>query len=262
MIPAHETNDSEMFEVPHFLRDRLFIPEIQLILMSGTHPVFFAKDQEDYIWGLGTLFLLQWHERQFAITAKHVIENQQADFSHLRIIIQGNEAALPISGASIPSHPRHSQREEIEDLVVFHVPKDPYLADCKVEWDTWRMPEFWKPASQLQVGQQIFTVGYPFNENRFDYENNKINLAPMLVVGKLSADSLGDDLYCIDCEPFPVDDLNGFSGAPVFARFEGLFYYVGMVIRGGAEARKIHFMDATYVTFALNEVYKKLTENS
>ncbi|GAB2527170.1 trypsin-like serine peptidase [Microbulbifer agarilyticus] len=246
-----------MKNVPHFEREELLISEIHDALVTGTLPVFFSENPEDYIWGKGSLFLCQWGDYQFAITAKHVIENQNADYKKLRILFPGYKVALPVLRATTPNYPNHECREEVEDIFVWQVDNDPDLDGEELEWHAWRMNQFWMPASKLEMGQQLFAVGYPFIDERYDYENNKINVPPLVSIGKLSSDSIGKDIYTIDCDEFEVD-LNGISGGPVFARFDGLFHYVGLIIRAGKKARKIHFVDATYVTFVLNEATNQL----
>lgn len=246
-----------MKNVPHYERDELLIAEIYEALVTGTLPVFFAESSEGYLWGKGTLFMVQWGAHQFAVTAKHVIENQQANWKHLRILIPGYKVALPLSTASTPSHPNHECKEDVEDIFVFHIEKDPDLDGEHLVWYTWRMKELWMSASKLEVGQQIFAVGYPFIDDRYDYDGNKVKTPPLIAVGKLSPDSIGADIYTIECEEFDMD-LNGISGGPVFARFSGIFHYVGIIIRAGQKARKIHFVDASYVTFISNEIESKL----
>lgn len=246
-----------MNNVPHYERDEISYAEIYEALVTGCHPVFFQENEDDFIWGLGTLFLVQWGEYQFAITAKHVIENLKANYKHLRIFIPGYQVALPIIGASIPSFPRHEEKQCMEDLFIFHIEKDPDLDGNELTWYAWRMEDFWSPSSKLEEGQQIFAVGYPSTDNRFDYDNQKISTPPLVAVGKLSSNSIGKDIYTIDCEEFECD-LNGISGGPVFARFNGLFHYVGMIVRAGSTARKIHFIDSSHITFAIKEVARKL----
>lgn len=240
---------------PHYSRDDLFIDEIYSALVTGARPVFFQETEGDFIWGKGTLFLVQWGKRQFAVTAKHVIDNQRANPQHLRILIPGYKVALPLTGASTSNHPNHECREDVEDIFVWHVDREPDFGGEELVWHTWRMKEFWMPASKLEPGQQIFAVGYPFVDHRYDYEAMKLNTPPLIAIGKLSRDQLGDDVYTIDCEEFTCD-LNGISGGPVFARFEGFFFYVGIIIRAGRAAKKIHFVDAAYVTFILDQIEK------
>jgi hypothetical protein len=246
-----------MKNLPHYERDELYIAEIYEAIVTGALPVFFAEKTDSYLWGGGTLFMVQWGEHQFAITAKHVIENQQADWRHLRILIPGYNVALPLTTATVPNHPNHDCKDDVEDIFVFHIEKEPDLDGEELAWYTWRMKEFWMPASNLAVGQQIFAVGYPFIDERYDYDANKVKIPPLVVIGKLSPSSIGNDIFTIDCEEFEMD-LNGISGGPVFARCSGFFHYVGMIIRAGQKSKKIHFVDASYVTFIFNEIESKL----
>jgi len=248
-----------MENVPHYLRDEISLAEIHLILVTGTRPVWFQKTEDDFPWGCGTLFIAQWGEHQFAITAKHVIENLGAKYQHLRISFPGFNIALPVKGTSTFSIPLHEFREEIEDIVVYQIDKDFDSQGHHLVWEAWRMTEMWMPATMLKKGQQIFAVGFPVNVDRFNYDQDTFYAPPLVAIGMLSEQSIGEGIYTIDCAEFEKEtDLNGFSGGPVFARFEGIFFYVGMVTRAGAIARKIHFIDASFITFVLNEMSKKL----
>ncbi|WP_020405910.1 hypothetical protein [Hahella ganghwensis] len=240
---------------PHNSRYELSINEIYTALVTGTRPVFFQETEGDFIWGIGTLFLAQWGGKQFAITAKHVIDNQGVNPQHLRIFIPGYKVALPLVGASTSNHPNHECREEVEDIFVWQIDKEPDFGGEELSWHTWRMKEFWMPANILKTGQQIFAVGYPDVDNRYDYEAMKLETPPLIAIGKLSSDQLGNDVYTIDCDDFTCD-LNGISGGPVFARFDGYFFYVGMIVRAGRIAQKIHFVDAIYVTLLLDQIEK------
>ena len=244
-----------MNKIPHFLRNTVSVGEIYDALVTGTRPVYFQTTEDDFIWGAGTLFIAQWNNHQFAITANHVIKNLNADPKTLRIIIPGYDVALPISGATTPSHPNHQNREEVEDMIAFHIIKEPDLKGHSLAWHAWKMNYFWKPASELTVGQQLFAIGYPSDGRHFNYGDNTVSASPLIAVGKLASTSIGKNLCTIDCEEFPVD-LDGISGGPVFARFDGLFYYVGMIIMGTNVAKKIHFVDSLYVTFLINEASK------
>lgn len=244
-----------MSDIPHHLRDHLTIGEIYDILATGTRPIYFQTTEDDYIWGCGTLFIAQWDDHQYAITAKHVINNLDADPKTLRIILPGYDIALPVSGASSPNHPNHEYQNEVEDMMAFHITKEPNLEGNHLEWHAWNMNTFWRPASDLAIGQQLFAIGYPAEGRSFDYENKTVSASPLISIGKLAHTSIGRDLYTIECNEFSTD-LNGISGGPVFARFNGLFHYVGMIIKAGAKAKKIHFVDSLYITFLLREASK------
>lgn len=244
-----------MHPTPHYLRETLSYAEIHEALVTGTRPIYFQENAGTPIWGAGTLFVAQWKGMKFAITAKHVIKNCGANPKHTRLLFPGYKVALPISGALTFNLPKHDNREELEDIFIFKIDHKSDLDDEELEWYAWNMSIFWKPAYKLERGQQIFAVGFPSTDDRYDWERQKIKESPLIAVGMLGVSEFGEGIYTIDCAEFDCD-LSGISGGPVFAQFDGLFHYVGMIIRGGAEAKKIHFIDSIYITFVLNEAVK------
>ena len=239
-------------DVPHHEMGDLLVAEIYDALVTGTRPVYFQETPESFIWGSGSLFIAAWKGEQFAITAKHVFTNAKADPKHTRLFFAGYKVALPIAGVSTPSFPNHASREDVEDIAVLRLQTDADLDGEALAWHSWRMDVFWRSAEDLVVGQSLYAAGFPSNDDRFDYDNNKLNEVPLVSVGKLGEDSLGPGLFCMDTAEFDRS-IAGSSGGPVFARFGGFFHYVGMIIRGGSEARKIHFLDAKFVTFTLDQ---------
>ncbi|MEN9844623.1 MAG: hypothetical protein RLZZ612_2452 [Pseudomonadota bacterium] len=239
-----------MAKVPHYERDELAISEVFDALVTGTRPVYFQENESTHLWGGGSMFIAQWKEKQFAITAKHVFTNAKANPTHTRIFFPGYKVALPILGIYTPTFENYAAREDLEDIAVLRLNHEVALQDEELAWHAWRMDLFWRSAKDLAAGQQLFAVGFPSTEDRYDWDNQRVNEMPMIAIGKLSEDSLGDGLYCIETATFE-HDIDGSSGGPVFARFNGLFHYVGLIIRGGTKAQKIHFIDAAFVIFVL-----------
>lgn len=241
-----------MNDLPHYERDQITIDEVFDALVTGTRPVYFQENETTPLWGSGTLFIALWKGRQFAITAKHVFTNFEADPRHTRILFPGYRVALPLLGILTPNFPEYETREDLEDIAVLQLNHESDLDGEPLEWYAWKMELFWRSAKELTPGQQLFAVGFPSTDDRYDWENQRIKEMPMIVIGKLSENSLGDGLFCIDTAEFDRD-IDGASGGPVFARFNGLFHYVGLMIRGGSKAQKIHFIDAVFVTFILDQ---------
>lgn len=91
-------------------------------------------------------------------------------------------------------------------------------------------------------------VGYPNIEERVDYEAGKLAPHCLVIRGDLANDSPAG-LLAVDCAEFDVT-VDGVSGGPVFAMFDGVYFFVGMAVRGVAEARRVYFIDAMHVIAA------------
>ncbi len=229
--------------------DQLMTQEAFDALVTGSHPVQFL-DEHCIPWGSGTFFIAAWKGHQFAITAKHVIEECNADPKNARLLVTGHENPVPFLGCFTPKHDEIEESDDSQDIFLWLVDDSPI--GPKVEWWSWRMDILWKPSSSLKSGQKIFAVGYPNTDSKYDYENRKIIPQALVVRGELSGDSIIDGLFTIDCADFSVD-IDGISGGPIFAMFGGVFYFVGMALRGGASAKKIHFLGAEHVINTLDQ---------
>lgn len=228
--------------------DTLSLIEAKTALITGAHPVQFI-DEHKIPWGSGTLFVVAWKDHQFAITAEHAIRNSNADPNSARLLVPNQDNPVPYMG-HFHAKEENEDKSDSQDIFLWHIDSSPNGPE--VEWWSWRMDYLWKPASALKPKQKVFVVGYPNTDSKFDLDNNVIRAEPLLVRAELSEKTIGDNLYTIDCAEFSID-IDGISGGPVFAMFEGIFYYVGMALRGGASAKQIHFLDATYVVKALDQ---------
>nr|WP_288497741.1 trypsin-like serine protease [uncultured Pseudomonas sp.] len=228
--------------------DKLFFAEAFEALITGAHPVQFI-DEHKIPWGSGTFFIAAWKDHQFAITAGHVIKNCNANPNQAQLLVPKQTNPVPYIGHFHPKV-KEENNSDLQDVFLWHI--DSSSTGPKVEWWSWRMDHLWKPASTLKPKQKIFVVGYPNTDEKFDLENYTIRVEPLLVRGELSEQGIGDGIYSVECAEFSVD-IDGISGGAVFAMFEGIFYYVGMVLRGGTAARQIHFLDATQVIDALDQ---------
>lgn len=243
----NEEDLKKVLEVPHYLREWLHSEEIYLALVTGTRPVYFQETADSFIWGSGSLFMLRFAGYDFALTARHVFTKSGANPQHTRILFPGSRVAVPLAGGFFAEFEGHENQEDLEDMCLLYVDKGhPAWDDPEFpEYPLWRFEDFWVPAWLLEEGEQVFAVGYPTHEEKFDYDNNKIRELPLVAVGKLRKGN-GKGLFKIDCAEFE-DEIAGCSGGPVFARVKGHFVFIGMMIRGGAAARTIHFVDSQHV---------------
>jgi len=213
-------------------------------LLPGTHPVQFIESN-GIPWGTGTLIIVDWKGQQFALTASHVITASNASPDQINLLIPGYDVPIPIVKDSCVEFKNGLN----EDLDVFGWFLDRDSAK-RVAWAAWDLNHFWKPATELKIGQTLFVLGYPNTEDKINFEKMIMERHPLIVKGKLSNQGK-DGQFTIDCAEFSVD-IDGVSGSPVFAMIGGMYFFVGLAQWGGTTARKIHFLDAAEITNALN----------
>ena len=226
---------------------------LRTTILTGTRPVIFQtkpgpSSYDNAQWGGGSLFVMRWGGVDFAVTALHVIENLGANRKEFRLLLPESPVPLDMYGGISPSRDLPPDRDELDDIYAWHIRGYPESDDGFWAWNL----ELWsKPASDLSPGQQLYAAGYPDLDGRYDWENFKVNDIALIVTG-VAAGVLVDGVHVMDIEE--VDhDLNLMSGGPVFAKFDDRFYYVGMILRGRSEARKINFLDSKYVITLLDK---------
>lgn len=229
--------------------DALLEFEMHQALVTGAHPVQFKSEYG--IWGSGTFFIATWKGQDFAFTAKHVIDNCNADPAHAQLLVPNHESPVPFLGSFTPRLEDDVDLEETTDIFIWAI--DSSSQGPAVSWWSWRMDFLWKPATSLVHRQKLFVIGYPNTDDKFDLHTGKIQRIPLVVRAEFDGSSGIEGLYAIDCAEFSVD-IDGISGGPVFTMVGGVFYYVGMAVRGSAAAKRIHFLDAAYILDALEQV--------
>lgn len=234
--------------------------ELDTALLTGTRPIIFQERfetpcMENLQWGAGSLFVVQWGEQQFAVTAKHVVENLGAEPSHFRLILPEYGVALEVDSVMLSSDAIGCE-DEFEDVYVWRIDQNT-KTDKAIEWWAFDLKRWYSPALYLKPGQQLFAVGYPDAPERYDAEKFIINEIPIILQGVLSAEQLFEGMLTMDVEE-SKHDLDGMSGGPVFTKYENRFHYVGLIVRGSREARKLHFIDARHVVGLLGQAVRKI----
>lgn len=246
---SHEVHH-ETAEQLRDLQERKDAQEISKAILTGTRPVLFQKNPgpatfDNAQWGGGSLFVVSWQGVQFAVTALHVIENLGAERKEFRLLIPGTETTLEMYGGITPSKAPKSERDELDDIYAWHIKGVPDSHE-DLGWWSWRLDKWNKPASDLVEGQHLIAAGYPDVDERYDYENFKVVPIASILNGRLSGNTGVEGIYAMDVDE--VDHpMNLMSGGPVFARFDGFLNYVGMILRGKSDVRRIYFIDVKYV---------------
>ncbi len=230
--------------------------ELEDALLTGTRPVLWQQFAgkpcaHNARFGKGSLFLMMYQGEQFAVTAKHVVDG--VDSSIFRLVLPDNKHILPVFPSQYPAEGSPDHGEELGDILTWRV--NIGGVRFKADWWSWRLDELVRSAADLQPGQRIFAVGFPEFEENFDIDNFDIEEHPFIASGHLANVPLVDGIYSMVVDGhLPVLDLNGMSGGPVFARFDEVFHYVGMTVRGSGPAARLHFISSEYVVALLDNI--------
>lgn len=229
--------------------------EEQNNIKASTLPICFSENQDTYIWGFGSSFLLNYNGNVYVITAKHVIENQKADPRHIRILIPQCTLALPID--NIFSRTFDNNGEEIEDFLLLKINHIQFMKESKQNLYSWDFKNRSYPTSQLSIGTEILVAGFPFiKENRYDYANKQINEILLIRTGNINTSILGSGMHTMEAGSSEYPS-NGMSGSPIFCRKkDGDLYFVGLVTRGSKYSEILHFISSEVIYSTLKSLEK------
>lgn len=219
-------------------------------LARTARPVFFEMDSEDYPYaGRGTVLLARLRNTIYVVGLEHVIGGPVED---LRIYPNDeSDVSIPFDQMHAVASPAPSD-EDFAQLKLLRVDSknlegapgsslSPLDIECARR--TWRPPH---------AGEHLLVYGYPDKTRDVAYEDCRLRYQQAEMTGRYVGP--GPSSHCgeFDLEPPPgIDDLSGFSGSPVFGvtrvgdRFDPRFR--GVMIRGGADSKKGHFVNAEAV---------------
>lgn len=224
---------------------------------KNVRPLLFKNDNDDYPYSLGgTCFLFLYENKPYIITAKHCLKNR--DIASLTVLIDPWKQTgdiYPFSFTS-PFHILPAGVDENADddyLDVIYYPVDvreytPETADFFYAFQRVFAEDF-----SLDK-RKICVVGYPNPVHEIDYDKKVYDssFASFSVTQIVKED---DFKYSVVLAENPLDDYNGFSGSPVYSVGDnGNVKIIGMVLRGGAENRILHFLDIQIIRAAIHGV--------
>lgn len=229
--------------------------ELEDALLTGTRPVLWQEVPakpcvHNARFGKGSLFVVAYKGYQFAITSKHVVDD--LDPKIFRLLLPDSQEILPVFQSN------HSTEEAVpkddrDDIFAWRI----HVGHPRIngEWWSWMLADRVRPASDLIPGQRLYAVGFPEFDENIDVDAFDIVEHPFIASGRLIAARISDETLSMELDSnLPAVELNGMSGGPVFARFNQIFHYVGMSVRGGGTPPTIHFIGSEYVLRYLDRI--------
>jgi hypothetical protein len=239
-----------MSRLIEMLSGREAISRMRLI----ARPVMFWTDAEEApVSTGGTMFIAGLGPSLFLLTAKHVVRDWPVE----RLLL------LPCDGAHRPFYVAQHWNvedpmgdEDVSDLLVMRtmlatLPHDirraARILDLNISsvWD-WRAHA---------ADSTFFVFGYPKSLTIVDYKADRIDTAQALLAGRYVGASFSEGCYEIQLEkPAEVNSFDGFSGSPVFSTHSQRgTRFCGLVIRGGVEGGRMHFIGSEVVMDVLDQ---------
>lgn len=231
--------------------------EIESALLTGTRPVIWQlapsePSSENPRWGKGSFFFFEYEKNQYAITAKHVVDG--IDPETFRLTLPEDQGILPVHEGFCLTPPSKDLMSDEYDIYAWKV--DYTSITQHLEWHAWNLGLHRRSANEAAPRQKVYIAGYPYFEDNIDDINFTINENPMIITGELQSEKIVDSLYTIHTSSeFHNLDYDGFSGSPVFARFNQLFKLIGLCVRGNGKNGILHFISSEHIVNLISSKY-------
>jgi hypothetical protein len=225
-----------------------------LDIAKCARPVLFQNEDAD--WPLsngGTGFVVNFRNRHFVVTAKHVLNLDNFELGQFRIQYRPDlNQFLPLS-AVLYDDPIEGELDTDQfDVAVFSVDEATLQVDLFGDYPPYSLRAFDRMTVFSAAAAYVYK-GYPISERRLDFENENDRNALMTgvttratYVGRTNLESVRE-LALLDLQP--VQDIDGMSGSPVFQVINdadgvhSIENFAGMLIRGGLAAGRAFFLE-------------------
>lgn len=218
-------------------------------LREAVRPLLIDSGVPDAPVGLwGTCFLVNFHARIFAVTAKHLVRNNHS--GEIRLLISSKSRQRISLSQGIGAHSDNPGDEA--DLIVFPAST---VGLSRKEMKLGRIfnldrlgAQDWRPLAETS---QFVVIGYPREHSEVDYDRGVARSGQVLIsgwyVGPVSGSSC---LHRIAVQNLlGLSEFAGFSGGPVFAVEHHIgalptFRFAGVAVAGTASSESMQFVDA------------------
>jgi len=221
----------------------------QVLLHTGAEDAPFATS--------GTYFLVTYEDRLFAVTARHVVGNNPPE---KLLLIVSDKTVIParVLEQIDPSDEIGGGLDLlIYDLDVRHFNTKQRRSCCaypllvtEPSWLLWRRTAAY------------FLFGYPLKYTTMEYGQRTTRTETQQWFCEATYNGESEIAHChrlLLRDPKRIGDLNGLSGAPVFALVpsrggDSRPLFAGVVLRGSASSGLVHFLGAEAIRQILDEI--------
>jgi hypothetical protein len=231
-------------------------------------PVVWRTGNAEYpYWGKGSLFIVEYKDRWFLITAKHVLRDGNPD--DLCIFPRDDiRDTLPLKTLFKPTS-REIDDTDHRDIHILEIDRNKIIGQDAENIHALNFGNSYRSPASVAEGARLLAIGIPKFE--VDYETKTIKFVRFQCLGsfKGSTDYLGCYEMGVDSNQvaddksvsqgkMKLETLDGFSGCPVYANVSdksGTFSprIVGMALRGTIESGKLFFLGSNLIKELLDK---------
>lgn len=225
---------------------------------KNSRPLLFKEKDFNFPYSLGgTCFLFTYEDKPYIVTAKHCL--RERDIAALTILINpwsGATDVYPFSFTSpfhiLPDNEQTDPNEDYLDVIYYPVDNREITEETK---------DFFLPFqkvfdSDFSLEQRkICVAGYPDPVHGIDYEKG-VYESSCAIISAIKITKEDGFMYEIQLPDTPLKSYNGFSGSPVYnVDTAGKIKIIGMVLRGCADSKKLHFLDIRIIRAAVHGIH-------
>lgn len=230
-------------------------PEALSRLAASVQPLIFETGISDFPYStLGTTFLVGYEGRAFVFTARHTLYPD--NLSPVCIFPSDcSQRLLPLKDVFFVS--KDYVAEDFMDLAIMEIDMakivdaelgQASIIDLRLASGDWL---------SLPESSDFAVIGYPEEHSLVDYDQETIATQRVALQGRYLGPSSIPYLHELEIlDTLSLATFDGLSGAPVFSWTwrsgrPAQISFCGMVLRGTASSRRIHFLDRSVLLDAL-----------
>jgi hypothetical protein len=237
-----------------------------LDILKCARPVLFANEDPDYPYSIsGTAFIVNFRERLFVITAKHVLNLK--NFRPEQFVIQyrpDGRDFVPL-GALYTVRVNDAEDTDQFDIAVREAQvaaPDYHLFGDYAPYNLFAMDRF---AIFSEKGSYLYR-GYPTDMRVLDFERKNIEQGAVSTRGEYVGRTRYQhvhELTLLDLKP--LESIDGLSGSPLFqvqnedGSNESRESFAGILIRGSIKAGSAYFIEHSRIIDVLNDIVEGRT---
>jgi hypothetical protein len=219
-------------------------------------PLIFETEYAQYPYLIkGSSFFISNEPHYYWITASHAIDINRESVKDLRIFPSDtSKISLPFNEQyEIKRH--GDDDEDFKDVFLLRIDMkrfDRFGDSCITALD---IDVGLLPPESLVEGDELCLFGFPAARNHVDFDTRTISQFRLALRARYIGLGLSAHCHTAVVEaPTDLDSYDGLSGSPIFAKRRvnsaetgASMLLVGMVLRGTAESRCIHFVSSTVI---------------
>jgi hypothetical protein len=220
------------------------IGEITKILQGQVYPVILKSTNDEYpYYGVGTAFILEFEQQLFVVTAKHILDSQNATSSDLQVLLRKNGHCVQFDFEAVfqPDHSPHFdlvilrvaafQHEQLRALGAYWI----NLADSVAD-------------DEQPNADHFCIVGYSEDDRGYNYEQQTFTAELSIFAARLATPQI-DGLTTLHAFGDKPNSFRGLSGSLVVADVNGVWKLAGMLTLAHEKSGMLNFISSDTIGF-------------